>query len=472
MSRMSVGFSVAAVFCFAAGLNGDEPIKNWEAPAFWAPGREVVGSREATLGTASVAGGSTSSPMPFVAITPCRLLDTRNNLNPLGGGGPYSANEIRTYSLVGPCGLPPAAAVSLNATVTNTGSGSFGHLKLWPYPFSEPNVSTLNYPGAGATVANAVIVAVPSGSIRVKSGNASADVILDVNGYYAGSESNLTTESTFLGHDAGNSTMTGSYNTGIGARALGMLTSGGQNTAVGRSALLSNGSGISNTAIGMNAAGLTTGNNNTAVGAFALAFGAGADTTAVGGGALANSGGSGNIGIGKDAGSLLMTGSNNIYIGSPGAGSGESGQIRIGDASLQNGTVIVGIYGGVIAGPNVVISSGGRLGTTASSRRYKEEIRDVVNESDGLMHLRPVAFRYKRDVDPSGATQYGLIAEEVAEIYPELVVYGDDGRPRSVRYDLVNALLLSEVQKQHRTIDELEARLAKLEARSSIEPRP
>jgi hypothetical protein len=95
-----------------------------------------------------------------------------------------------------------------------------------------------------------------------------------------------------------------------------------------------------------------------------------------------------------------------------------------------------------------------------TSPGFLVSIREIGAESDGLMKLRPVAFRYKPEIDPTGLTQYGLIAEDVADVYPDLVVYDSDGRPETVRYDLVNALLLSEVQKQHREIDELKARLA------------
>ena len=117
----------------------------------------------------------------------------------------------------------------------------------------------------------------------------------------------------------------------------------------------------------------------------------------------------------------------------------------------------------------------------ASSRRFKEDVHDVGDRSDGVMKLRPVAFKYKPDVDPSGMTQYGLIAEEVAKVYPELVGSDEEGRPRTVRYELVNALLLNHVQKQNRKletqektidrqqgeIDELRATLAKIEAEIS-----
>jgi hypothetical protein len=154
---------------------------------------------------------------------------------------------------------------------------------------------------------------------------------------------------------------------------------------------------------------------------------------------------------------------------------------------IQTATFVAGISGTTSSGGVAVFVNGnGQLGTATSSRRVKEDIREIAEESDGLMRLRPVAFRYKPQIDPTGLAQYGLIAEEVADVYPELVVYDREGRPETVRYHLVNALLLNEVQKQHRaaeaheklldqqkeTIDRLEARLERLEARLPADSPP
>ena len=158
-----------------AQRNDDIPLRSWTVPPY--------------RGTAS--GYSTmtdvTSGVVFVGVAPCRLLDTRNNLNPLGGGGPYAVNEIRNYALPPNCGLPFGVdAVSLNVTATNTTASPFGHIKVWPHGTPEPNVSTLNWTTSGQTVANAAIVPPsPDGVLSVKSGNAGADVILDVNGYFA-----------------------------------------------------------------------------------------------------------------------------------------------------------------------------------------------------------------------------------------------------------------------------------------------
>jgi hypothetical protein len=172
---------------------------------------------------------------------------------------------------------------------------------------------------------------------------------------------------------------------------------------------------------------------------------------------------------------------------------GESGTIRIGTGGTQTATFLAGINGTGVTGVPVLVSSSGQLGVASSSRYVKEDIRAIAEESDGLMKLRPVAFRYKPQIDPTGLVQYGLIAEEVADVYPDLVAYDRDGRPETVRYHLVNALLLNEVQKQHRTaeaqvrtieqqketidheqaeIEGLKARLSRLEARLLAESRP
>ncbi|MBV8359915.1 MAG: tail fiber domain-containing protein, partial [Deltaproteobacteria bacterium] len=186
---------------------------------------------------------------------------------------------------------------------------------------------------------------------------------------------------------------------------------------------------------------------NTASGWSALSSNTeGTDNTASGAGALQrNTTGKYNIGLGSNAGSNIVAGSNNIDIGSSGAAD-ESNTIRIGTDGTQKKTYIAGISGTAMTGADVVVSSGGQLGVLASSARYKRNIRTMGGASDGLMKLRPVTFRYKSD--PGGTLQYGLVAEEVARVYPELVVRGTDGKVESVRYLELTGLLLNELQKQ------------------------
>lgn len=277
-----------------------------------------------------------------------------------------------------------------------------------------------------------------------------------------------TGNNTFLGGGSGNFTATGNFNNAFGVFTLTALTSGSSNTVIGDNALSKNTSGSGNTAFG--AASLVqnqSGVSNTAVGYFALNQTTGSYNIALGQSAgSANTSGFSNIYIGNSAGSAIMTGSNNIMIGNAGSAN-ESGQIRIGTvAAITGGTVIVGISGfGSSGGIPVIVNPGGRLGTTTSSARFKEDVHNIDSESDGLLKLRPVAFRYKESHEPGRLQQYGLIAEEVAQIYPELVVNDAEGRPFAIRSQLLDPLLLKEVQKQRAEIEELKAQLARLEER-------
>ncbi|HLY92544.1 MAG TPA: tail fiber domain-containing protein [Candidatus Angelobacter sp.] len=242
-----------------------------------------------------------------------------------------------------------------------------------------------------------------------------------------------------FGDNALTSNTTASNNSAFGNVALGANTSGVNNAAFGAAALSGSTTGSNNSAFGTNSLRLkTSGDGNTAVGFLAL-------------GTLAT--GSFNTAIGLGAGNAL-TGveSYNIYIGNNGV-AGESRVIRIGDNS-QGEAFIAGISGATVAtGVPVLVDSSGRLGTTTSSRRYKQDIADLGGESDILMKLRPVAFYYKPELDSTHTRQYGLVAEEVAQIAPGLVVFDQDGKPQTVRYHFVNAMLLNEVQKQRRMIE-------------------
>jgi hypothetical protein len=274
---------------------------------------------------------------------------------------------------------------------------------------------------------------------------------------------------TYLGLGAGNLTNNGASNTAMGTLALQNVTNGLDNTAFGDSGLGSLTSGSFNTVVGSNA-GLHIGttSNNTGVGTSALQQTTGDSNTALGSDAgVELTTGSSNIMIGAGAGFAVSTGSSNIYIGSPGFNN-ESNTIRIGDGTHQTSAIIVGIAGEVApGGVPVLISGGGRLGTTTSSIRFKEDVRDIGDDSDRLMALRPVEFRYKPELDPTGLTQYGLIAEEVARVYPDLVANGRDGKPEAIRYHLLNALLLNELQKQRRELDsQTEALAREREARA------
>ena len=170
-----------------------------------------------------------------------------------------------------------------------------------------------------------------------------------------------------------------------------------------------------------------------------------------------------NICIGFGAGIGLTTGSNNIRIGDA-SGQNEDDTIRIGRGGVQTKTIIAGIFGAVIPGGTAVMVSGeGQLGTTTSSRRFKHEIKAMDESSEALFALKPVVFHYKSD--KANTAQFGLIAEEVAEANPELVVRDKEGNPYTVRYDAVNAMLLNEFLKEHRTVQELKREIAALSAK-------
>jgi hypothetical protein len=243
-------------------------------------------------------------------------------------------------------------------------------------------------------------------------------------------------------------------NTASGFNALLSNTTGYLNTASGFQALYHNIGGSANTASGYEALFANNGNNNTASGYEALYnTTTGNFNTAAGVGALQNNTtGSNNIAMGYQGGLDLTTGSNNIDIGNAGVAA-ESNVIRIGTNRIQKEAFVAGIYNHTLTGNVVVVDSAGRLGVQAvSSERFKTAITPMGSNSAKLEQLRPVTFHLK--TDPKGALQYGLIAEEVAKVYPELVVRDGTGRIDGVRYDELAPMLLNEVQQQRKQMTE------------------
>jgi hypothetical protein len=261
-------------------------------------------------------------------------------------------------------------------------------------------------------------------------------------------ESNTSGDAnTAVGTNALEDNSSGFGNTATGNGALQANTTGGANTAMGFQALDGT-TGADNTAIGYEALDLnTTGNANTAIGFEALVESTGGGNTAMGTDALENlTSGDNNIAVGFNAGSALATGSsNNIDIGASGI-DGESNTTRIG-MPTQTSAYIGGVFGafGVKNGLPILIGPQGHLYTEVSSVRFKRDVHDMGNASDKLMKLRPVTFRYRQD--PDNTPRYGLIAEEVEKVYPEMVVYDDKGQVEGVRYDQLPAMLLNQVQK-------------------------
>jgi len=175
--------------------------------------------------------------------------------------------------------------------------------------------------------------------------------------------------------------------------------------------------------------------------------------------------GSFNIGIGYDAGENVTGGLYNIDIGSYGLPADNS-VIRIGlTGGVQSATYIGGITGVPVTGVDVVVNSNGQLGVAASSNRYKTDIHDMGTDSEAILALRPVSFRYKPEIDPKGTPQYGLVAEEVEKVSPDLVVRDEKGQAFTVRYSAVNAMLLNEFRKEHQRVEDQQKEIEALKAR-------
>src|SRR5438477_7167211 len=257
---------------------------------------------------------------------------------------------------------------------------------------------------------------------------------------------------------------TGGSNLATGIQALYNNTGGSKNTATGFQALFSNQTGATNVAEGYRALLKNTADDNTAIGAFSLLSNTtGTLNTAVGRNALRNNlTGTDNIALGRDAGTDPGIGSSNIYISDKGF-AGDNNVIAIGAISAT-GTAyakcfIGGIFGTTVTGSAVQVGSDGQLGVATSSKRFKDDIKPMDRASESILALQPVTFRYKKEIDAGSAPQFGLVAEEVAEVNPDLVIYRD-GQPYTVRYDQVNAMLLNEFLKEHRKVEQLQLTLA------------
>jgi hypothetical protein len=268
---------------------------------------------------------------------------------------------------------------------------------------------------------------------------------------------------TGIGDGALYSNVSGNSNVAIGGVALSVNTSGSNNTATGAGALRYNTTGSYNTASGENTLfNNGSGDYNTSFGYESLYNNAGgAGNTALGVGALqSNTIGGNNIAVGAYAGSNITSGYRNIDIGNGGA-KGDAGTIRLGTSGQHFATYVAGINGVHLTGSAVYISSSGQLGVLASSERYKTAIEPMAQRTEKLKQLRPVTFHLK--TDPKGDVQYGLIAEEVAQVYPELVIRNEKGRIEGVRYEELAPMLLNEVQQQAQELREMRRQLAELQ---------
>jgi hypothetical protein len=465
------------------------PLRGGATPMYWQPNqaeREVAAKagRQLVLSANAIS----MDALTFVAITPCRLVDTRGAAAGFNGIAPFSGPSIGAGTTVtipvqssteatantapAPCGIIPstAQAYSLNITVVPVVGGSIGYISLWPSGAPQPIVATLTaIQGLVATNSAIVPGGVPSGGVSIyNSGPAATDVVVELNGYFAAPTDligntaigtgtlakNTADNNTAIGYQALADNTTGTDNMASGEGALESNTTGYFNTASGQGALYSNTIGFSNTADGYGALTFnTTGLDNTASGAGALyANTIGSYNTASGQGALgSNTTGSNNIAIGNSAARNVSGGnSNNIHISSQGL-SADNNTIRVGTQDTQATTYIAGISGvSVSGGVAVYVNGSGQLGTTLSSRRFKEQITHMGDTSSKLFQLRPVKFFYRPQYDDGAhSLQYGLIAEEVAKVYPEMVAYDSNGQILTVKYQLLVPMLLNELQKQN-----------------------
>ena len=356
------------------------------------------------------------------------------------------------------------ALLSLSSGLYNTGIGIFSLLSVTDGSFNTGV-------GAGALLVNTASENTATGAGALLSNTTGSSNT--ANGVFALFSNTIGQNNTANGASALQSNTEGSDNTAVGRQSLFSNTTGGSNTAIGDSALFNNTTGGVNTAVGLQALeNNTTGNRNTATGLSALSGNASGDdntasghealhfnlssgNTAMGSGALSeNTTGSNNTALGLNAGDSL-TGDNNIDIGSGVQGlAGESNTIRIGNTDITD-AFIRGISGATSAGGVAVfVNSNGHLGTTTSSARFKDDIRPMGNASEAILALRPVSFRYKKEIDPQGIPEFGLVAEEVEKVNPDLVIRDPEGKPYTVRYEQVNAMLLNEFLKEHKTVEQ------------------
>jgi hypothetical protein len=288
-------------------------------------------------------------------------------------------------------------------------------------------------------------------------------------------------DNTAVGADALNRNRDGFDNTAVGIEALFANIVGHFNTALGSSSLHSNRTGDANTAVGVAALANNNANQNTAVGGRALVSNTtasfntavgyatlfknttGLGNTAIGMKALENdTTGGGNIAVGVRAGSSIVTGNSNIHIGNSGL-PGDSETMRIGQ--FQTSTYIAGISGQTASGgAPVFVNTDGKLGTLTSSVRFKTDIKPMDKTSEAILALKPVTFRYKKEVDTQRIPQFGLVAEDVEKVNPDLVIHNADGKVYTVRYEAVNAMLLNEFLKEHRKVEQMQKQIDALTA--------
>jgi uncharacterized coiled-coil protein SlyX len=335
-------------------------------------------------------------------------------------------------------------AVGLNALYSNRAAENcaFGAYALYANTSATRNSAfgwgtlALNTTGGDNTaVGDSALILNPDGGANTAVGSGA---LADAGPFHDGTDNNTAIGYRALYKHAGALVARAPENTAVGSQALFNQQIGAANTAVGFQALYNN--GIDTTTSGEV-------DFNTAVG-FQSLYG--------------NTTGAGNIGLGSGAGSNLTTGNNNIDISNAGVAA-ESNTIRIGTQGTQTATYVAGVWGATVTdGAGVIVDANGHLGTAVSSARFKTAIEPMDKASERILALRPVTFHYKSDA--KGIAQFGLVAEDVAEVSADLVIRDSDGKPYTVRYEAVNAMLLNEFLKEHRKVEEQEAAITQLKS--------
>ncbi len=385
---------------------------------------DTTGAANTALGTAALyadTGGAYNTAVGSLAM----FHNQTGNGNAALGAGAMFSNTTGKHNLA-------TGAYALFYNTTGTNNIAVGHMALFDNTIGVNNVA----------VGNAALYYNLAGTRNTAVGNSA--LVTNTAGSY-----NTATGSASLNYN-----LTGNNNTANGHGALGLSQFGSNNVALGVGALSNNKNSSSTT---LPSPSDLNSSYNVAVGAGALfnnmTSAAAGNNTAVGYQALYNNAGVGNTALGTQAGNAVTTGSYNTYIGFGVTGSsGDNNVTRIGaNAAGTATTYIGGIWGTTVSGGTaVVVNANGQLGTIVSSERYKTDIASLGSTSERLAQLRPVSFHLK--TDPTGSVQYGLIAEEVDKVYPELVVHDNEGRIQSVRYDELAPMLLNELQKQQQRI--------------------
>jgi hypothetical protein len=385
-----------------------------------------------------ISGGLGNTAVGFNAL----FSDTTGSNNTATGDGALDSNTTGN-------GNTATGAFALSGNTTGDGNTAQGFTALQDNTTGDFNTAN----GDNALFANTTGRSNTASGASALARNTTGD-FNTANGATALFSNTTGFNNTASGNDALSSNTTGLDNTAMGFQALFSNTTGDSNTAVGVRALYSNIGGVlfaggGNTAIGLNALeDNTTGAFNTANGAAALS---------------SNTTGNANIALGLQAGENLTTGDGNIDIGNRGV-AGEGGTIRIGTQGIQTKTFMAGINGAAVMGGAVKVNAAGQLGTAPSSQRFKTEIKPMDTASEAIHALKPVTFLYKQEIDPEGIPQFGLVAEEVEKVNPDLVARDEKGEIYTVRYEAVNAMLLNEFLKEHRTVQELKKEVAGLTA--------